>query len=49
MRPPHELNEAVSDLILIDIMAYIDLKFNARVVRPHDEPPEIADFDSDVL
>ena len=41
-------NDTVADLIIIGIVASIDLKFNARVVRLIDEPPEIAEFDSDV-
>ena len=48
MRPLHELNGDGRWTYTLLVDYAIDFKFNARVVRLTDEPPEIADFDSDV-
>ena len=49
MRPPHELNGDWDKQHIIPSDDAIDLKFNARVVRPQDEPPEFAKSRSVVL
>ena len=49
MRPPQNLNGDGRWTHIIPNNDYVDSELNARVVRLKDEPPEIGDFDSDVL